>query len=92
MFRALCCTALLAGATALAQSEAPAAEPETSEQQKCQARCTAPTAECMMPCINGKPDEANKPDARAKTLACVKKCSDTQAACLKGCEKTKKTP
>ena len=100
MIRALAVTVLLSSFLAFAQTppkNLPKLPSENdpnnvgTEQQKCQAKCAEPMQQCMLPCLNGNPQEAAKPENRSKTMACVKKCADAQAPCLKACESKKKT-
>lgn len=58
-------------------------------EQKCQATCAASMQKCMMPCMGGDPNEAAKPENRGKTMACVKKCGDSQEPCMKKCDALK---
>ncbi len=98
MIRAFALTALLAGLSVFAQQKMPPIPSEHdpanagTEQQKCQGKCAELMSQCMIPCLGGNPDEASKPENRGKTMACVKKCSDAQAPCLKICDSKKKTP
>lgn len=70
----------------------PAHDPRQNgdEVQKCKMPCGEAMSKCMMPCMGGNPEDAAKPENRGKTMACVKKCSDAQAPCLKACDDKKK--
>lgn len=60
------------------------------DEQKCQAVCSQAMAKCMVPCLGGDPQEAQKPENRGKLMTCVKKCNDANTPCMKGCEAKKK--
>lgn len=104
MIRAFAAAALITGLVAFAQAPKgggkeippgfvdPEHDPRNqgTEEQKCQMVCGEAMSKCMMPCMGGNPEEAAKPENRSKTMACVKKCSDGQEPCMKGCEAKRK--